>query len=137
MGTVYRGLVKDDLKALETKTTKWYDTYEAAHTAAEKLCKRTMGDRGTIAVEEARENEDLNLTDAEIKKLVEFGVSNSSLAENVGMKLDGYASTFFVILELTEVPWHPNTRRYLITNTKYNKHVDVAFDEYGDIANID
>jgi hypothetical protein len=49
--TKYRGVVKDQLKTLETRYTKWYSTYKEAHNAAEKLCKRTMGDRGTLDVE--------------------------------------------------------------------------------------
>ena len=50
--TKYRGLVVDDLKTLDTRKTKLYLTYKEAHDAAEKLCKRTMGDRGTIEVDE-------------------------------------------------------------------------------------
>jgi hypothetical protein len=49
--TQYRGIVKDDLRTLENKYTKWYDTYQDAHQAAEKLCKRTYGDRGSVEVE--------------------------------------------------------------------------------------
>ena len=49
--TKYRGVVKDDLKTMETKYTKWYDTYKEAHEAAEKLCKRTYGNRGSLDVE--------------------------------------------------------------------------------------
>lgn len=48
----YRGIVKDDLGTMETKKTKWYSTYKEAHDAAENLCKKTMGDRGSIDVEE-------------------------------------------------------------------------------------
>jgi len=48
----YQGLVIDSLKSLDTKKTKSYDTYKEAHDAAEKLCKRTMGDRGKIEVSE-------------------------------------------------------------------------------------
>ena len=48
----YRGIVKDDMGSMESKQTKWYDTYKEAHDAAEKLCKRTMGDRGSISVED-------------------------------------------------------------------------------------
>lgn len=51
MQTKYRGIVKDDLRTLDPKHTKWYDTYFDAHQAAEKLCKRTYGDRGSIDVE--------------------------------------------------------------------------------------
>jgi len=48
----FRGLIIDELKTLETKKTKFYDSYQEAHQAAEKLCKKTMGDRGIINVEE-------------------------------------------------------------------------------------
>lgn len=47
----YRCIVKDDMHTLEPKLTKWYDTYYDAHQAAEKLCKRTYGQRGSIDVE--------------------------------------------------------------------------------------
>jgi len=46
----YRGVVKDALKTLETRRTKWYATYKEAHDAAENLCSRTMGSRGSIDV---------------------------------------------------------------------------------------
>lgn len=52
MKTMYRGIVKDQLKTLETYKTGEYSTYKEAHDAAEALCKRTYGDRGTINVEE-------------------------------------------------------------------------------------
>ena len=48
----YRGLVIDQLKTMTTRKTGVYDTYKEAHDAAEKLCKKTMGERGTIEVEE-------------------------------------------------------------------------------------
>lgn len=48
----YIGIVKDHLGALDTHKTKSYSTYRAAHDAAEKLCKKTLGDRGSIDVEE-------------------------------------------------------------------------------------
>ena len=48
----YRGVVTDSLKSMDTRKTKTYDTYKEAHDAAEKLCKRTMGDRGSISVEQ-------------------------------------------------------------------------------------
>jgi hypothetical protein len=48
----YRGIVTDDLGTMETRKTKYYGTYKEAHDAAEKLCKRTMGDRGSIDVEQ-------------------------------------------------------------------------------------
>jgi hypothetical protein len=50
--TQYKGKVIDQMKTMETRETKWYPTYKEAHDAAEKLCKRTMGDRGTIEVEQ-------------------------------------------------------------------------------------
>lgn len=49
----YQGYVIDQLNSLETHKTKLYDTYAEAHRAAEKLCKKTYGDRGTIDVKEA------------------------------------------------------------------------------------
>jgi hypothetical protein len=48
----YRGIVTDDLKSMDDRKTKKYDTYKEAHDAAEALCKRTMGDRGSIDVEQ-------------------------------------------------------------------------------------
>ncbi|GFN32562.1 hypothetical protein PCURB6_28220 [Paenibacillus curdlanolyticus] len=47
---MYQGLVIDQLKSLETRKTRLYTTYQEAHKAAEKLCKRTYGDRGGIDV---------------------------------------------------------------------------------------
>ena len=52
---MYRGLVIDQLHVLDTRKTGLYVTYKEAHDAAERLCKRTMGDRGTIDVEESKE----------------------------------------------------------------------------------
>ncbi len=49
-GTQFYGLVIDGLHALPTKLTKRYDTYQEAHEAAERLCKKTYGARGTIEV---------------------------------------------------------------------------------------
>ena len=46
----YVGIVKDRLQTLKTRKTKKYNTYKEAHDAAERLCKRTMGERGTIDV---------------------------------------------------------------------------------------
>lgn len=46
----YRGIVIDHLNELETRKTKFYTTYRQAHEAAEKLCKKTYGDRGRIDV---------------------------------------------------------------------------------------
>jgi hypothetical protein len=46
----YFGFVEDRLKVMKTRRTKGYKCYYDAHKAAEKLCKRTMGDRGTIGV---------------------------------------------------------------------------------------
>lgn len=48
----YRGLVLDRMDTVETRKTKWYDTYKEAHEAAEKLCKKTIGERGKITIEE-------------------------------------------------------------------------------------
>lgn len=45
----YRGEVKDRMTG-DVKKTFWKDTYQDAHNAAEKLCKRTLGSRGTIFV---------------------------------------------------------------------------------------
>jgi hypothetical protein len=50
--TKFIGIVRDQLHTMEDRKTKPYATYKEAHDAAEKLCKRTMGDRGTIEVEE-------------------------------------------------------------------------------------
>ena len=47
----YRGVVEDQMKTMDTRKTKHYSTYKDAHDAAERLCKKTMGDRGTIDVE--------------------------------------------------------------------------------------
>ena len=49
----YVGVVKDRLQTMETQKTRGYDTYKEAHDAAERLCERTMGDRGTIDVEQS------------------------------------------------------------------------------------
>jgi len=46
----YKGFVIDKMKEFETRKTKYYKTYKEAHDAAEKLCKKTYGDRGTIEV---------------------------------------------------------------------------------------
>lgn len=46
----YIGVVMDRLQELKTRKTKKYDTYREAHDAAERLCKRTMGERGIIDV---------------------------------------------------------------------------------------
>lgn len=49
--TKYQGIVTDRMTG-DKKRTKKYDTYFDAHTAAEKLCKRSFsGDRGSIDVE--------------------------------------------------------------------------------------
>lgn len=48
----FRGLVIDQLKTLDTRMTGFYSTFEEAHDKAEILCKKTMGDRGTIEIEE-------------------------------------------------------------------------------------
>lgn len=52
----YIGVVIDRLKSLDTLKTKEYDTYKEAHDAAESLCDCTMGDRGTIDVEQISGN---------------------------------------------------------------------------------
>lgn len=49
----YQGIVKDMGDTLPNRKTKFYDTYMDAHNAAEKLCKRTYGNRGTIDAYEA------------------------------------------------------------------------------------
>lgn len=46
----YIGIVRDDLDHLPSRKTKVYDTYYDAHQAAENLCKKTYGDRGSIIV---------------------------------------------------------------------------------------
>lgn len=50
--TKFIGIVRDELEALDDLLTKKFDTYKEAHDAAESLCKRTWGDRGTIDVME-------------------------------------------------------------------------------------
>ena len=47
----YRGIVRDDLNSLDDHKTRWYETYKDAHDAAENLCKRTLGDRGSIDID--------------------------------------------------------------------------------------
>ena len=49
--TKYQGHVIDRLGTLDARKTKLYDSYYEAHKAAEKLCERTMGERGEINVE--------------------------------------------------------------------------------------
>ena len=44
------GIVKDDMKSLDSQYTEKFATYKEAHDAAEKLCKKTLGDRGSIVV---------------------------------------------------------------------------------------
>ena len=48
--TRYIGIVRDDLDTLPDHKTKTFKTYFEAHTAAEDLCKKTYGDRGSIDV---------------------------------------------------------------------------------------
>ena len=48
---IYRGVVIDEFKTMPTRYTKYYHTYQEAHEAAERLCKRTMGQRGKIDVD--------------------------------------------------------------------------------------
>ena len=47
----YRGIVKDQLRVLPDRRTRIYSTYELAHRAAERLCRKTYRERGTIQVE--------------------------------------------------------------------------------------
>lgn len=63
----HRGLVIDECKVMDTRKTKWYDTYKEAHDAAEKLCKRTMGNRGRIDVETLISFKDLTVGDAYVE----------------------------------------------------------------------
>lgn len=51
---MYQGIVKDRLHSLPTRKTKYYKTRSAAHNAAEKLCKRTYGNRGSIDTREVK-----------------------------------------------------------------------------------
>lgn len=53
---MFKGIVKDQLGTMEDRTTKTYSTYFEAHQAAEKLCKKTMGDRGAISVIEVKDD---------------------------------------------------------------------------------
>jgi hypothetical protein len=46
----YQGAVIDGLKTMDTRYTRNYGSYKEAHDAAERLCKKTMGDRGHIDV---------------------------------------------------------------------------------------
>lgn len=46
----YQGIVKDQMGTMDTLKTRICDTYKGAHDAAETLCKKTMGDRGTIDI---------------------------------------------------------------------------------------
>jgi hypothetical protein len=46
----YRGVVKDSMGFLDPRKTKRYNSYKAAHDAAELLCKRTIGSRGIVTV---------------------------------------------------------------------------------------
>lgn len=52
MAKKYKGIVTDKMGTMDTRKTKYYATYKDAHDAAEKLCKKTMGDRGEISVED-------------------------------------------------------------------------------------
>src|SRR5271157_649524 len=47
----YIGIVKDRLKSLPTRKTKKYNSYYLAQKSAERLCKKTYGERGSIDVE--------------------------------------------------------------------------------------
>jgi len=46
----FRGYVMDRLGTVPAKKTKFYFTYREAHEAAEKLCSKTLGERGAIFV---------------------------------------------------------------------------------------
>ena len=48
--TKYQGIVKDRLGTLGERKTRYYATYQEAHEAAEKLCRKSWGDRATIDV---------------------------------------------------------------------------------------
>lgn len=48
--TKYQGIVKDRLRTLGERKTRYYATYQEAHKAAEKLCRKSWGDRATIDV---------------------------------------------------------------------------------------
>lgn len=50
MKNKYQGLVIDRLSILKSHKTKYYETYYLAHQAAEKLCKKYLGDRGNIKI---------------------------------------------------------------------------------------
>ncbi len=47
----YQGIVKDVLRSLPDRKTRWYPTYQQAHRQAEKICQRTYGSRGCIDVQ--------------------------------------------------------------------------------------
>jgi hypothetical protein len=47
----YIGVVKDRLGSMPDIKTKPKETYKQAHTTAEFLCKRSMGDRGEVHVD--------------------------------------------------------------------------------------
>lgn len=48
----FRGFVVDRLGTIKTKKTRFYKSYYEAHKQAERLCQRTIKDRGEISVEE-------------------------------------------------------------------------------------
>jgi len=48
----FRGIVIDQMGTIDTRKTIFYSTYQEAHEKAEKLCKKTMRERGQIEVEE-------------------------------------------------------------------------------------
>jgi len=52
MNKKFRGIVTDRMGNLHTRKTGFYVTYQEAHEKAEALCKKTMGERGQIEVEE-------------------------------------------------------------------------------------
>lgn len=47
----FRGIVRDRLNNMKERYTKWYSSYREAYEAAEKLCKRTMKERGEFRID--------------------------------------------------------------------------------------
>lgn len=93
--TDYKGIVKDQMGSLPDRKTKNYSTYRDAHEAAEKLCKQTYGERGTIDVrpigpgrpamppDEKRKNRSFKVTDDEWARIGE-------LAKEAGLNISEY-----------------------------------------------
>lgn len=50
----YRGIITDRCKTLPKRMTKFYTTYYEAYKAAERLAKRTYGERANIRTEEVK-----------------------------------------------------------------------------------